>query len=155
MSQNTGSVGKRTIASGAVIGAANIYGSTFFPLIRPGHFYLTFPLQKLGVARSIKRMTAPTSDGAIRSTLFSRVSPFCFGSRRSHTISIRMHNAKGSGQRLMRMNGGLKSCRQRNLGIEVLLTDILHKHISNNEKGVRTPCTIQNISDSPIPPGIL
>lgn len=29
MSQNTGSVGKRTIASGAVIGAANIYGSTF------------------------------------------------------------------------------------------------------------------------------
>ena len=28
MSENTGSVGKRTIASGAVIGAANIYGST-------------------------------------------------------------------------------------------------------------------------------
>ena len=35
MSENTGSVGKRTIASGAVIGFANIYGSkcvepTFF-----------------------------------------------------------------------------------------------------------------------------
>ena len=29
MSENTGSVGKRTIASGAVIGFANIYGSTF------------------------------------------------------------------------------------------------------------------------------
>ena len=27
MSENTGSVGKRTIASGAIIGAANIYGS--------------------------------------------------------------------------------------------------------------------------------
>ena len=30
MSENTGSVGKRTIASGAVIGFANIYGSEFF-----------------------------------------------------------------------------------------------------------------------------
>ena len=29
MSENTGSVGKRTIASGAIIGFANIYGSEF------------------------------------------------------------------------------------------------------------------------------
>ena len=33
MSENTGSVGKRTIASGAVIGFANIYGSEFLFLL--------------------------------------------------------------------------------------------------------------------------
>ena len=69
MSENTGSVGKRTVASGAVIGAANIFARGCLVVCRQRRFDKWYLIYKYGQARYTKRKTLQVLPFLITATL--------------------------------------------------------------------------------------